>query len=390
MELQELAAWLRLSAAPGIGDATARRLLAAFGLPQAVFDQEGAALRQVLSANQVQALRAEPDVAVQAAIARTWRWLNEPDATGAQRALVTLGDPRYPASLLRIEDPPLMLYVLGMPPPEGSDWFGDAQRHVAIVGSRNPTPQGLFNAREFAKSLAQAGHTVVSGLALGIDGAAHDGALEGAPADRLATLAVVGTGLDQVYPRRHAELAHRVARHGAIISEFALGTPALGANFPRRNRLIAGLSQATLVVEAALKSGSLVTARLASEQGREVLAIPGSIHAPQSRGCHALIKQGAKLVESAEDVLQELHAPGVPHQACAAAAMPPSQEDVLPRGEEDAALLARLGHDPVSLDGMVARTGLDTATLQARLLELELAGVVARLPGGLYQRLGSA
>lgn len=271
-------------------------------------------------------------------------------------------------------------------PLQGEDWFGDADRHVAVVGSRNPTPQGLFNAREFARALAQSGLTVVSGLALGVDGAAHEGALQGAATDRPATLAVVGTGLDRVYPRQHLELAHRVARHGFLVSEFSLGTPALAPNFPRRNRLIAGLSQATLVVEAALKSGSLVTARLASEQGREVLAIPGSIHAPQSRGCHALIKQGAKLVESAEDVLQELRAPAVGRNGVGC----PAPAPVLPRGDEDAALLAQLGHDPVSLDALLARTGFDTATLQARLLELELAGAVARLPGGLFQRVVSA
>jgi DNA processing protein len=217
---------------------------------------------------------------------------------------------------------------------------------------------------------------VVSGLALGVDGAAHEGALAGgAP-----TLAVVGTGLDRVYPRRHLALAHRIAEQGALISEYPLGTPPLPGNFPRRNRLIAGLSQGTLVVEAALQSGSLITARLAAEQGREVFAIPGSIHAPQSRGCHALIRQGAKLVESAQDILEDLRitTPESP-------ARPTTINDPLldPEG-----LLKAMGFDPVSLDALQARTGLDTATLQARLLELELDGHLGRLPGGLLHRLG--
>ena len=219
---------------------------------------------------------------------------------------------------------------------------------------------------------------VVSGLALGVDGAAHTGALEsGAP-----TIAVVGTGLDRVYPRRHLSLAHRIAAHGAIVGEYPLGTPPLQANFPQRNRLIAGLSQGTLVVEATLQSGSLITARMAAEQGREVFAIPGSIHAPQSRGCHALIRQGAKLVESAQDILEDLRLvePRAPDTSVAEAF----------EGEDSDALLTAMGFEPVSLDALQARTGLETAHLQARLLELELDGAVGRLPGGLFQRLGQA
>ncbi|HEY0824694.1 MAG TPA: DNA-processing protein DprA, partial [Ramlibacter sp.] len=221
---------------------------------------------------------------------------------------------------------------------------------------------------------------VVSGMALGIDGAAHDGALEGAAPDAVATIAVVGTGLDRVYPKRHLELAHRIAERGMIVSEYPLGTPPLQHNFPRRNRLIAALSQGTLVVEAALQSGSLITARLASEQGKEVFAIPGSIHSPHARGCHALLRQGAKLVESAQDVLEDLRfvLPAAP-----AAAM-----DEEPEGENT--LLDAMGHDPVGLDALIARTGIPAPLLQAQLLELELAGHVARLPGGLFQRVASA
>jgi DNA processing protein len=218
-------------------------------------------------------------------------------------------------------------------------------------------------------------------MALGIDGAAHQGALDGAAAAAIATIAVVGTGLDRVYPKQHHELAHRIAERGMIVSEYPIGTPPLPANFPRRNRLIAGLSQGTLVVEAALQSGSLITARIAAEQGKEVFAIPGSIHSPHARGCHALLRQGAKLVESAQDVLEDLRfvLPG------AAAAATPAEA---PEGEDP--LLEAMGYDPIGLDALIARTGIPTAKLQAQLLELELAGQVARLPGGLFQRLASA
>ena len=250
---------------------------------------------------------------------------------------------------------------------------------MAIVGSRNPTPQGAENARQFGRALAEAGLTVVSGMALGVDGAAHSGALDGmAPgASRAATIAIVGTGLDLVYPRRHLELARLIARRGLIISEYPIGTPPLAANFPRRNRLIAGMTRGTLVVEAALQSGSLITARLAVEQGKDVFAIPGSIHSAQSRGCHALIKQGAKLVESAQDVLEEW---GWEHALAVATSTAPAPESEL---------LGALGFDPVGLDALLARTGLDTAHLQAKLMTLELEGQVARLPGGLFQRIAT-
>jgi DNA processing protein len=307
--------------------------------------------------------------------------------------VLTLGDADYPASLLDIPDPPLMLYAMGQTAQLATL---RAEQALAMVGSRNPTPQGAENARTFACSLAASGLTVVSGLALGVDGAAHEGALQGAlqsgsqagAAGPLATIAVVGTGLDRVYPRQHRDLAHRIAQHGLILSEYPLGTPPLSPNFPRRNRLISGLSQATLVVEAALQSGSLITAKQALEQGRDVLAIPGSIHSTQAKGCHALIKQGAKLVESAQDVLEELRLP-TPAAQQVLDLTEPSTEDDASGQDTERILLRALGHDPVGLDALQARCGWPTAQLQAQLLELELMGQVGRLPGGLFQRMGS-
>lgn len=373
MDSQELGAWLRLTLSPGVGNETARQLLASFGSPQAIFDQNAASLRQEGSSDKlVRALLTEPP-ALAALLATTSEWLQ----AGRDRRVVTLGDAAYPASLLNIEDPPLMLYMLGALAERAPAAIEIIANSLAIVGSRNPTPQGESNARQFARAFAEAGVCVVSGLALGIDGAAHDGALLGGG----QTIAVVGTGLDRVYPKKHLALAHRIAQQGMLISEFPLGTPPLVPNFPRRNRIISGLSLGTLVVEAALKSGSLITARLAAEQGKEVFAIPGSIHSPQSRGCHALIKQGAKLVELAQDVLEEMRLPmGGSDQA------PQRPDEPDPARRDDDPLIAALGFDAVSLDTLQARTGLDTARLQAQLLELELSGRVARLPGGLFQR----
>ena len=371
MERDELGAWLRLTLTPGLGDISARRLLAAFGAPEALYTQTPLALQSVVNPAQAAALGHIPEGWAEL-LDGTWAWLQ---AGPEHRAVVALGDTRYPAALLNIEDPPLVLYLAGR-----LDLTLETSHSLAIVGSRNPTPQGALNARQFAQALATQGLTIVSGLALGIDGAAHEGALTGTgTADRLATVAVVGTGLDRVYPKRHHALAHRISEQGLLVSEYPLGTPPLAANFPRRNRLIAGLSNATLVVEAALQSGSLITARLAAEQGKEVFAIPGSIHATQSHGCHALIRQGAKLIESAQDVLEEM-----PGWASKASTTPTVRCD---ENETEDALLQALGLDPVSLDALQARTGLDIATLQARLMTLELEGQVTRLPGGLLQRL---
>ena len=390
---EELGAWLRLVLTPGVGPESARRLLAAFGEPQAIFGQTETALCQVVSAKQAQALQLMPDGCAELT-QDTFDWLQA--ANGPGRCVITLGDADYPAPLLDIPDPPLILYALGQTTQLATL---RAQQALAMVGSRNPTPQGAENARAFACSLAASGLTVVSGLALGVDGAAHEGALLGAlqgaiqsglqagASGPLATIAVVGTGLDRVYPRQHRDLAHRIAQHGLILSEYPLGTPPLAPNFPRRNRLISGLSQATLVVEAALQSGSLITAKQALEQGRDVMAIPGSIHSTQAKGCHALIKQGAKLVESAQDVLEELRLPA-PDVQQALDLQVPTQEDAPTGQDPERALLRALGHDPVGLDALQARCGWPTAQLQAQLLELELMGQVGRLPGGLFQRLG--
>jgi DNA processing protein len=385
MERQEIAAWLRLLLTPGVGQSTARALLAAFGLPNTVFDQSEAALSALVSRAQAEALSHEP-AALAAALESTWAWLN---AAPDRRRLLTLGDPLYPQILLQTEDPPLVLWAMGAPWAWSENCL-NAPDHIclAVVGSRNPSPQGAANARAFAKALAQAGLTIVSGLALGVDGSAHEGALAGAAENKLATVAFVGTGLDRVYPSRHGKLAHRIAEQGLLLSEYALGTPPLAANFPRRNRLISGLSRGTLVVEAALQSGSLITARMACEQGRDVFAIPGSIHATLSHGCHALIKQGAKLVESAEDVLEELALEKTPGRAALAA--PNSPQSRAPTGTPESALLRALGHDPVSLDSLQARCGLPTADLLAQLMTLEIAGQVTRLPGGLFQRMAQA
>jgi DNA processing protein len=359
----ELDAWLRLLSAPDVGREGARRLLAAFGSAEQVFAASSAARSQVVGSTLAHALsEASPDHErrVQAVI----EWLGVRD--GAPRSIVTLGDPEYPPALLETADPPLLLYAQGR-----VELLREPA--IAIVGSRNPTPQGQDNARAFARHLSEAGMVVVSGLALGIDGAAHEGALLGPS----GTIAVVGTGVDRVYPASHRDLAHRIARNGLIVSEYPLGTPPLAGNFPQRNRIIAGLARGTLVVEAALQSGSLITARLAAEAGREVFAIPGSIHSPQSRGCHALIRQGAKLVETARDLLDELHWP---------VSGSDSRPGVVPADADGDPLLVALGQDPVSLDALVARTGWPAATLAARLLELEMQGRVARLPGQLFQR----
>ncbi|MFP8781202.1 DNA-processing protein DprA [Hydrogenophaga sp. RWCD_12] len=362
MDRDACAAWLRLVLTPGVGNDTARRLLAAFGLPSAIWSQSPSAWETVTNGRIARAMQTVPP-SLDAAVDRLMQWLSH-DC----HHVVTLADSHYPSALLQTADPPPMLYV------QGRLDVLTHPRQLAIVGSRNPTPQGESNALEFARSLAQADVCVVSGLALGIDGAAHTGALEGGG----TTIAVVGTGLDTVYPKRHEGLARRIAAHGAIVSEYPLGTPPLAAHFPQRNRIIAGLSQGTLVVEAAVRSGSLITARLAAEQGREVFAIPGSIHSPQARGCHALIRQGAKLVESAQDILEDLRL-----------TEPTAASRPIPEGGEDS-LLDAMGFDPVGLDALQARTGIDTPTLQARLLELELEGRVDRLPGGLLQRSGQA
>ena len=352
-----LAAWLRLTLIPGIGGESQRKLLAAFGLPEAVFAAGRLAARSVIGDRADLLFDFDPSEAVE----RTIEWANQPG-----QCILTLADEGYPKALLEIADPPSLLYVRGNPALL-------QKRSLAMVGSRNATPQGLQTAENFARTLAGKGLCIVSGLALGIDAAAHRGALA-ACGD---TIAVIGTGADRIYPARNKELAQAIVKHGAVISEFPLATPAIAANFPRRNRIISGLSRGVLVVEAAPDSGSLITARLAGEQGREVFAIPGSIHSPVARGCHKLIKQGAKLVETASDVLEELgnfSSPTLPTETT-------SPDDEHP-------LLAALGHDPCSLDDLVEYTGQSAEQLLPELLMLELSGQIAPLPGNRYQRLG--
>lgn len=395
MNTEELTAWLRLSLTDSVGNDAAQRLLTHFGSPEAVFEQPASALREVVSSAQADALL-EPPLTLEMQLALTQHWLAQSTPT-CERALWCLSDAQYPAALLQLSDPPLMLYAQGqlswpLPPA------------VAVVGSRNPTPQGAQTAQQLSEALARAGLCVVSGLALGVDGAAHRGALQSGngpsglatPATQapphssadiqttpmLRTIAVVGTGLDRVYPRQHHALAQAIAQHGWLLSEYPLGTPPLAHHFPRRNRLIAALGLGTLVVEAALQSGSLITAHLALELGREVMAIPGSIHAPQSRGCHALIKEGAKLVETAHDVLEEL-------QPLPTGLLMHNSNDEVTTPSPEHPLLAHMGHVPVSLDALQTRCAWDAPTLLGVLLTLELEGVVARLPGGLYQRLNA-
>ena len=367
VDAAELRAWLRLLLVPGLGRDGARRLLAAFGSPQLAVNASGDALTAVAGPALMQALEHEP-ADLQQRFDDVQRWL----AAGPSRYVITLGDSAYPPRLLDSPDPPLLLYVTG-------DLACLSAPSMAVVGSRRPSAQGRDNARDFARSFGDAGYVVVSGLAMGIDAAAHEGALSAGA----RTVAVMGTGPDRVYPSRHLALARRIAEQGALVTEFVPGTPPLRENFPMRNRIIAGLSQGTLVVEAALQSGSLITARLANEAGREVFAIPGSIHSEQSRGCHALIRDGARLVESASEVLDELRQPGLP-----------GLSEPRPGGRTSPApldpLLDALGHDPMSLDSLQARTGQAASELLSRLLELELDGQVARLPGGLYQRRVSA
>jgi len=369
----ELDAWLRLLHSPGIGRDAARRLLAHFGSPQAVLAAPLADLQARVDAASAAGLLAPLDGHAQR-LATTLAWRQ----AAADRRVMVLGEADYPGALLHSADPPLLLYL------QGRAELLNA-RSLAIVGSRQPSAQGRDNARRFARELSGRGWTIVSGLAAGIDGAAHEGALDSladAGAAAGSTVAVVGTGLDRVYPARHRPLAHRITEQGLIVSEFSLGTPPLSANFPQRNRIIAGLSRGTLVVEAALRSGSLITARLAAEAGREVMAIPGSILAAQSQGCHALIRQGAALVDSVDQVLEELeHLPALPASTTTAADAAPSP----PAAPEDPVLQA-LGHDPLSLDGLISRCGWPAPALSAHLLTLEIDGLVARLPGGLYQR----
>ena len=374
-EDDDLIDWLRLAATPGLGADRQRSLLAAFGLPRHIFAAGRSALTGVVGSAAADALLAQPR---QDWIERARAWAAEDGSH-----ILTLADEAYPRALLDIADPPVMLYVKGDP--------ALLQRPMlAIVGARTATPQGDSNAEAFAQHLATQGFAIVSGLAAGIDTAAHRGALIAGTAGA-GTVAVVGTGIDRIYPARNATLAREIAACGAIVSEFPLGTPPLQHNFPRRNRIIAGLAQGVLVVEAALNSGSLITARLAAEGGREVFAIPGSIHSPLSRGCHRLIRDGAKLVETAEDVVEELRGRlGARLPTRAAKHGTTLQASLAIDGHDDdaARVMEAIGHDPVDLDTLAQRCSLTVDALYAILLPLELDGRVASLPGGRIQRVG--
>lgn len=366
-DVRELAAWLALWRTPGLGAGGLTRLVETLGSARAALEADQSSLE---AAGLPPRTAAAVAAATEEDAAPDLRWL---ESEGHH--ILTLHDPRYPPRLREIPQAPPLLFVAGDP-----EVLGRPQ--LAVVGSRHPTPAGRQIAQEFARHLAAAGLAVTSGLAMGIDAAAHEGALAAGG----ATIAVAGTGPDRVYPARNRDLARRIAAAGAVVSEFPVGSPARPEHFPRRNRIISGLSLGTLVVEAARRSGSLITARLAGEQGREVFAIPGSIHNPLARGCHALIREGAKLVETVEDILVELRDSlgpvPAPEPPCAAeeAAQPP--ED--PAYET---LLEAMGWEPVGVDTLVQRTGLTPEAVSSMLLILELRDCVASMSGGAYQRL---
>ena len=362
MDDASLPAWLALSGVAGLTGSHLRQLLAAFGSPAEVLRQSRHSLARIVDAGVADAICRGPDPAwLQAA----FDWQRQPAHT-----IVTLDDGRYPALLRETPDPPPVLYALGR-----TELL--ACPALAIVGSRNATAQGMRNAEAFARILSAHGLAIASGLALGIDAAAHRGALEGAG----SSVAVLGCGIDVIYPQRNATLYHELGSRGLVLSEFNLGTPPSAHNFPRRNRIIAGMSRGCLVVEAAMASGSLITARLAVDMGRDVFAIPGSIHSPLAKGCHHLIKQGAKLVDDAADVLEEL---GIERRAASASA-PAAADRVL--GAEAASVLAALGHDPCDFDSLVERTQLPVERLIAALTQLELDARVERRDEGTYARL---
>ena len=354
-------AWASLQLLPGVSPRVLAGLLKALGGPEEVRGASRANLARLVPAEIAAAIERGPEPAL---LEQTLTWIAEPG-----HALVAWDDADYPRALLTISDPPPAFYYSG--------------RHellnrpsIAIVGSRNATAQGVDNAESFAAALSGAGFTIVSGLALGIDTAAHRGGLSAAG----SSIAVIGTGPDRIYPAANRDLGHRLAAEGGLLSEFPLGTPPLPANFPRRNRLLSGLSRGVLVVEATLASGSLITARFAAEQGREVFAIPGSIHSPFSKGSHRLIKDGAKLVETAQDVLEEL---GGVAPAGDSATQAPAPDVAGDAGR----VLDALGHDPAGVDALAARTGLAAGAISVALVELELSGRVTALPGGAFQRV---
>jgi len=358
-ETERADAWAALAGA-GLPTVALVALLRAFGSPESVLAASRSSVTAVAGADAAAQL-ATPD-RERADATRTW--LADPS-----HRLLSWDDEEYPPQLLQLPDPPPALFAIGR-----VELL--ARPSIAIVGSRQATPQGTDDALAFARTLAESGYTIVSGLAQGIDAAAHCGALR----TGASTIAVMGTGPDRVYPASQRTLAHAIAEHGCIVTQFAPGTPPLKGNFPQRNRIISGLAKGVLVVEAAPQSGSLITARLAVEQGRDVFAIPGSIHSPLSKGPHRLIREGAKLVETAQDVLVELG------QAAAASAGTTGPPDALEADPVRARLLEAMGRGPVDLDRLVARTGLAADTIAATLVHLELDGRIATLPGGRWER----
>jgi DNA processing protein len=389
MDADKLAAWLRLERASGIGPRTAVKLLEAFGSIAAIMAAGRDALAAHLGPAQVRGLCAPPSAELERLLEATLRWQETPG-----HRVLALGEPGYPELLANIPDPPLLLYT------KGRAELLDAPM-LAIVGSRNASTQGKANALAFAEALSSAGLCIVSGLALGIDAAAHEGALHASG----STVAVIGTGPDLVYPARNRALFERIGVEGCILSEYPVGTPPLPGNFPKRNRIISGLAAGVLVVEAAAQSGSLITARQAAEQGREVFAIPGSIHASLAKGCHILIREGAKLVDTAADVLEAMAlspltrknargnngggrwCPAAPGASAARAARVTNLGATVDAAAAGNTLLAALGHDPVEPDILLASLGLSPALLSSQLLALELAGMLERLPGGRVQRV---
>lgn len=360
-DLEDKLLWISLSSIPGIGAQTFCQLLKTFGTPDQIFNASFTQLRKVVSESIALEITQGPKTEM---LAQARTWLSQP-----HNHLVTLADADYPKTLLEIADPPPFLYAKG-------NLSLLNQTSIAIVGSRNASLQGEKNAEAFAAELSHFGLCIVSGLALGIDGAAHRGALKA----NGATIAVVGTGLDIVYPAKHRELAHQIAQTGLILSEFSLGTPSKPQNFPKRNRIISGLSIGCLVVEANLHSGSQITARLATEQGREVFAIPGSIHSPLSKGCHQLIKQGAKLVDCVQDIVEELHLFNT--STIDTTINPNSNND-----HSGHIILDKMGYDPIRLENIVALTGLTVSEVSSMLTLLELDGKIANIAGGQFQKI---
>jgi DNA processing protein len=374
MDPQSFPLWLTLSHLPGLGPRGRIVLLEHFGSIEALFAASRAELETAIADERFADIgRLDMPAAVAAVLrgpsadtfASDIAWLRE-----EHHHLVTWLDVDYPALLRQIADPPMALYVHGR-----RELLVYPQ--IAIVGSRNPTALGRQTAAAFGRSLAGSGLTITSGLALGIDAAAHRGALDA----NGGTIAVCGTGLDRIYPARNRDLAYAIAAHGALVSELPIGSPARPGNFPVRNRIISGLSLGVLVVEAALRSGSLITARLAGDQGREVFALPGSIHSPMARGCHALIRQGAKLVETASDVLEELGA--ITKVSTDTANAVAAVEETLATNERQ--VFDCLGYEPTPIDVLIERSGLTAETVSSILLQMELRGLVLMGPGG-YQR----